>query len=362
MSVSLGHDYLLVLRGAERTFAEMAACWPHAPIHTLLYDEDATERRFAGHPIRTSFLQRLPIRQRGFRSLLPLLPAATDRLRVDPATELLVTSSSAFAQGLRPPPGAQHVVYCHSPFRYVWHERARAEAELPAAARPLGRPLLERIRRWDERAAQRVDHYIANSRITQERIAEFYGREAAIVHPPVAVDRFSVGEPQDFFLVVGELVPHKNVEVVLTAAERAEVPVRVVGTGPARRDLEARFGATARFEGRVDDRRLEELYRTCRAFVMAAVEEFGIVAVEAMASGRPVLAVAGGGALEFVDERTGVLVPVGDADALAEAMRAVDWTAFDQHELQRRARTFSDAAFRRRLMDEVARATGRTWP
>ena len=193
---ALVHDYLLVMRGAERVFRAIAECWPKAPISTLLYDEQATDRVFSSRSISTSYLQRLGIRQERFRVLLPFFPRAVERLPL-PSTKLVVSSSSAFAHGIRPPAGATHVCYCHSPFRYVWHERRRAIEEFPPPLRPLGRRMLDRIRRWDEGAAARVDRYIANSELTQRRIGEFYGRSSTVIHPPVDVNRFTAGVDHD---------------------------------------------------------------------------------------------------------------------------------------------------------------------
>ena len=344
---ALVHDYLLVRRGAERTFEAMADCWPHAPIHTLLYDPVATAGRFAHRDVRTSALQRTGFRQERFRRLLPLFPGATARMDLG-EPELVVSSSSAFAHGVTLPRSTTHVCYCHSPFRYVWHERERALGEFPGPLRGAGARVLQYVRSWDLQASGRVTHYIANSPITQQRIFEFYGRESTVIHPPVAVERFSPGTPEDFFLTVCELVPHKNVDVALEAAATAGVRMKVVGTGPERERLEAQFGDVAEFLGRVSDTELEDLYARCRAFLMPAVEEFGIAAVEAMASGRPVVAADRGGALEFVDAETGVLVPVRDGDALAEALRYTDFDAFDPQQLRARAMSFSTETFRSR--------------
>jgi glycosyltransferase involved in cell wall biosynthesis len=353
--VALVHDYLLVMRGAERTFRAMAECWPGAPISTLLYDENVVGASFVGHPITTSYLQKLGVRQRGFRAMLPLFPGATDRLPV-PAAKVVVSSSSAFAQGIHTADSTIHICYSHSPFRYVWHERGRAIGEFPTALRPVGRRLLDRIRRWDLEASTRVDHYLANSRLTQERIADFYGRDSKVIHPPVEVDRFTPGgDHDDYFLVVCELVRHKNVDIALGAAERAGVPIKVVGEGPEREQLGRSF-PTAEFVGRVSDADLARLYERARAFVMPAVEEFGIVAVEAHAAGRPVLGAAAGGALEIVlPGKTGVLVPPRDLEATAAAMHDVDWDWFDPAVVRARAEEFSTAAFQRRLVEEVDR-------
>ena len=353
--VALAHDYLLVMRGAERTFAAMADAWPRAPIHTLLYDREVTGSHFAGHEVHTSCLQRLGVRQKSFRRLLPVFPAAADRVDLSD-TQLVISSSSAFAHGFRTAPESTHVSYCHSPFRYAWHERARALDEFPGGLRPLGRKLLDRVRAWDLEASRRVDHYIANSKLTRERIAEFYGREAPIVHPPVAVERFRPGVPEDFFLVACELVRHKNVDVALQAARRAGAHVKVVGTGPELEPLQRLYGTHAEFLGRVSDAELADLYARCRALLVPAVEEFGITAVEAMASGRPVVGCDRGGSVETVTPGTGVLVPVRDVEALAEVMAYTDFESFDQQYLRRRAERFSTTRFQRNLRREVERA------
>jgi glycosyltransferase involved in cell wall biosynthesis len=358
--VGLVHDYLLVLRGAERTFAQMASCWPNAPIYTLLYDERGTRGEFAGRVAGTSYLQRLPVRQRGFRMLLPALPGAAERLRLGEHS-VIVSSSSAFGHGVRPPNGALHICYCHTPFRYVWHERERALAEFPAPLRPLAAGMLARIREWDLQAAGRVDHFIANSEITRGRIEQVWGRDAVVVHPPVDTTRFAVGTPEDFFLVVGELVPHKRIDMALEAARRSGLAVKVVGSGPWLEELRARYGDRADFLGRLDDSRLAELMSRARALVVPNVEEFGIAAVEAQAAGRPVIAPDRGGTRETViDGVTGVLYPAGDFDALAQAMRDVDFDRFNQRTIREHALRFRPEAFRSRLIAEVERLSGRS--
>ncbi|HXE46232.1 MAG TPA: glycosyltransferase [Conexibacter sp.] len=357
LRVALVHDYLLTPRGAERTFAAIAACWPEASVHALLADPDAARALIGERPVRPSALQRLGVAQDGFRRLLPAFPLAARRLLREPV-DLVVSSSSAFAHGVRPPGEALHVCYCHSPFRYAWHERARALEEARRWQRaPLG-VVLEQVRRWDVRAAARVSHYVANSRITQERIERCYGREAPIVHPPVAVERFSPRAPEDYVLFVGEVTRHKRVELAIEAARRADVPLVVVGSGPELERLRALHGDRVRFTGRVDDAELVELVGRARAQVVPNVEEFGIAAVEAQASGRPVVAAAAGGALETViDGVTGVHVEPGSVDALAEALREVDFDRFDSAAIRAHAERFSTAAFQRRLIEEVQAAS-----
>lgn len=345
-SVALAHDYLLVMRGAERTFAEIAKCWPDSPIYTLLYDREAVAEGFAGRQVHSSRLQRLGQRQGSFRYLLPFFPGAVEKLAVgDFAT--IVSSSSAFAHGVRPGPGALHVCYCHSPFRYAWFEHERAIAECPAPGRPLLRRTLKRIRAWDLEASKRVSHYVANSKITQDRIAEIYGRESEIIHPPVEVERFSSAEPEDFLLFVGQIVRHKRVEVAIEAAALAGRPLKIVGEGPDLERLRESHKGQVEFLGAVSDDRLADLYARCLALVVPNIEEFGIAAVEAQAAGRPVVAVARGGVTEtVVDGETGILVDGEDAAALAEPLRDTDFSRFDSAAIRTNAERFSSASFR----------------
>ena len=352
--ITLAHDYLLVMRGAERTFAAMADLYPQEPTCTLLYDERATDGRFAGREIVTSWLQRLGASQSSFRRLLPLYPGAAQRLAA-PGCDVLLSSSSAFAHGFKVPPGAIHVCYCHTPFRYAWFEEERALSEVTPPLRPLLRFELARIRRRDLAAGVRVDAYVANSALTAERIKRCYGQESTIIHPPVETHRFHPGTPGDALLVVSEIVRHKRVHVALEAARRAGVPIRVVGGGPDRVALAAAY-PEAEFFGRISDTELVELYAQARALVVPGLEEFGIAAVEAQAAGRPVIAAAVGGALETVIPGvTGDLVPLDDVDAMADAMRTVDRGTFDPSNARANAERFSVAAFRQHLSEYVSR-------
>lgn len=356
-SVGLVHDYLLVMRGAERTFAAMAECWPGAPIYTSVYSEEGTARRFARRQVKTSFLQHLHPRQSTFRRLLPLYPRAISSLPVGDH-DLIVSSSSAFAHGIVSADGVTHVCYCHTPFRYAWHER---EATLMGTARPLRPvlgPVLGRIRDWDRRVSQRVTSYIANSELVKQRIADCYGRDSVVVHPPVDVDRFTCGEPEDYFLIVSELARHKQIDVALSAADLAGVPVKVVGDGPELARLRAEFGK-ASFLGRVGDDALAKLYAGAQALIVPGIEEFGIAAVESQAAGRPVIALDAGGARETViDDVTGVLVPAGGRDRFAEVLADVDFTSFSAQLIRRLAQRFSPRRFKLELLEAVASAHG----
>jgi glycosyltransferase involved in cell wall biosynthesis len=351
--VSLAHDYLLVMRGAERTFAAIADVYAQAPIFALLHDGQGTNGRFSGRSITTSPLQRFGIGQSTFRRLLPLYPLAIEQLRL-PESDVVLSSSSAFAHGVRVPDGALHVCYCHAPFRYAWDEEGSALGEIWRPLRPLLRGQLRRIRAWDRAASRRVDHYIANSKLTRERIRRYYGREATVIHPPVETHRFAPGQPGDALLVVSELVRHKRLQLALEAARRAHAPIQVVGSGPHHGALRDAY-PEADFLGRVSDEDLVELYAGARALLLPGVEEFGITAVEAQAAGRPVIAAAAGGALETVlDGQTGRLVRPDDVDSLARAIAGIDKLDFDPQRAVRNAERFSIVAFARRLSAHVA--------
>jgi glycosyltransferase involved in cell wall biosynthesis len=352
--VSLVHDYLLVMRGAERTFAAIAELYSQAPIFTLLYDQHGTNDRFHGRSITTSPLQRLGVDQSRFRRLLPLYPSAIGRLRLPPS-EVVLSSSSAFAHGVHAPEGAAHICYCYTPFRYAWYEEDRALEETPPLVRPLLRSQLRRIRRWDLSASRTVDAYIAISQLSRARIKRYYHRDATVIHPPVETERFTPGEPGEKLLIVSEIVRHKRLEVALEAARRAHAPIRVVGTGPDHAALSQAY-PEAEFLGRANDEELAELYASARAVIVPSMEEFGITAVEAQAAGRPVIAAAAGGALETVlDGSTGLLVPLNDVDAFQRAIEAVDDLEFDLAGAVRNAERFSVATFQQRLADEVRR-------
>jgi glycosyltransferase involved in cell wall biosynthesis len=354
-TVTLAHDYLLVMRGAERTFAAIAELFHEAPIFTLLYDEPGTSGRFAGRSITTSALQRLGVSQSTFRRLLPLYPRAIERMQL-PTSDVVLSSSSAFAHGVHVPTGAVHVCYCYTPFRYAWYEEDRAVAEASPALRRLLRGQLRRVRRWDLSASDRVDAYIAISQLSRERIRRYYGRAAAVVHPPVETHRFSAGNPGDALLIVSELVSHKRLHIALEAARRAHAPVRVVGSGPDHAALEEAF-PDAEFLGRANDEELVQLYAEARAVVVPSMEEFGIVAVEAQAAGRPVIAAAAGGALEtVVDGQTGLLAKLDDVESFMNAIERIDSIDFNPDRAKVNAERFSVESFQRRLSAHVTQA------
>ena len=356
--VALIHDFLLDLRGAERVFAAMCDAWPEADIFTAVYDERGTEGRFADRNVHTSFLQKLRPTSRTFRPLLPFYPHAVESFDLR-GYDTVISSSSAWAHGVLVDPGAVHVCYCHNPFRYAWTEREATLQARGPLVRPALRVLLSRWRQWDWIAAQRVDRYVANSRTTAERVRRYLGRESTVLHPPVEIDRFMPGTVGEHYVVLAELMAHKRIDVAVEAFSRLGLPLVVIGDGPEGRRLRKLAGPSVSFTGRVSDERVAELLSGARALVVTAVEEFGIAAVEALAAGRPVIALGEGGVRESVTPGlTGAFYERNDAAALAETVRDFDALAIDPAACRAAAERFSVQRFQNRLASIVADAMG----
>src|SRR4051795_2109949 len=358
--VALVHDFLLDLRGAERVFAAICDAWPEADVFTAVYDEAGTEGRFAARSPRASFLQRLRPTARTFRPLLPLYPHAVESLDMR-GYDIVISSSSAWAHGVLVDPGAVHVCYCHNPFRYAWSEREATLSARSALTRPALRLLLSRWRQWDWIAAQRVDTYVANSAVTAARIRRYFGRESVVVHPPVELARFSPGPVGAHYLVLAELMPHKRIDVAIKAFNALGRPLVVVGDGPEYRRLRRLAGPTVRLTGRLSDGEVADLLRTSQALVVTAEEEFGIAAVESLASGRPVIALRAGGVLETVTVgRTGWFYDDGDDPrALAAAVAGFDVNRVDTAACIAAAHRFGVERFQERLRSIVAETVAR---
>ena len=355
------HDFLLDVRGAERVFLELCEIWPQGDIFTTVYDEHGTEGRFAHRNVHSSFLQRLRPSARTFRTLLPLYPAAIESFDLS-GYDLVVSSSSAWAHAVPCGDETVHVSYCHNPFRYAWSERDATLASRDPVSRAVLRKVFERWRRWDRAAAQRPTRYVANSAITQQRIHEYFDRESDIVHPPVNTARFSPGTVSDHYVIVSELMSHKQIGVAIEAFNRLRRPLVIIGDGPAARRLQRLTGPTVRLLGRVPDGVVERTLQSARALIVTAVEEFGISAVEAQAAGRPVIARAAGGALETViDGETGRFWS-GGAEDLARAVLEFDDAAIDPAACRLQADRFSRERFRQRMLGEVRAAFDRPTP
>ena len=352
--VALVHDFLVDSRGAERVFLEIAAMFPNADLFSPIYDEVGTEGRFVVRGVTSSYLNRLRPNASTFRALLPFYPRATESLDFS-SYDLVVSSSSAWAHGIKLQSGQRHLCYCHNPFRYAWGDREAALAGRGRLARPVVTRILDRWKSWDRLVSTEVDRYVANSEVTRRRIATSFGRASAVVYPPVDIARFGAAIPGDQFVVVSELVAHKRIDIAVRAFTAIGLPLAVVGDGPDQERLKELAGPTIEFTGRVSDREVEERLSTAAALVQCATEEFGIASVEAQASGRPVIALAAGGALEAViDNKTGMFFDEPRPEALIATLAKFDPSAYDPVDCRRQAERFSVEAFRQGMGMQLA--------
>jgi glycosyltransferase involved in cell wall biosynthesis len=363
--IAIVHDWMVSMRGGERVLESLCRLFPQAPVFTLRYNRDAVSPELASRDVRTAFTdrlaRRLPLGAAEFRALLPLFPLAVESFPLD-GFDLIVSSSHAVAKGAIAPPGALHVSYVHSPMRYIWEANADYQPAVPGG--PLGRlafaALGHYLRRWDVVSTARVDALCANSRYTRLRIRRTYGREAEVIEPPVDAARFArIPDPAPrgpgdapIYLCVSALVPYKRVELAVRAFAEPSRRGRliVVGDGGERSRLERLAGPNVELRGRVDDAELERLFAQCHAVIHPALDDFGIVPVEALAAGRPVIAFAAGGALDSVrDGETGVLFAEPTAAALGGALDRLERLSFDPAALRAAARRFDRATFETRF-------------
>lgn len=358
--VVLVHDWLTGMRGGEHVLEAICRIFPSADLYTLVHVPGAVSQTIEGRRIRTSAIQRLPQAARRYRHYLPLFPAAIEWFDLDDA-DLVVSTSHCAAKSVVRTGRAVHLCYCHSPMRYAWDQFDAyfGEERLGRLGSQAARLVMARLARWDRETAHRVDHYVANSRYVAGRIARYYNRDATVLHPPVNTTFFTpdATTPSPAFLVVSALVPYKRLDLVVDAATRAALPLIIVGDGPDRARLEARAGRTVQFAGAVEGEALRAHYRAARAVLLPGEEDFGIAPVEAMACGRPVIALGRGGALETVIPGvTGVLVDEPSVEAFADAMSSFDPDAFDPAAIRRHAETFSPDRFDRGFRAAVAAA------
>jgi glycosyltransferase involved in cell wall biosynthesis len=352
---ALVHYWLLNMRGGEKVLEQILDMFPAADVYTHAYDPDRLSATFRKAAVTTTFIAQLPFAKRFYRHYLPLMPMALEAVDLS-GYELVISSESGPAKGVLRSPDSLHICYCHSPMRYVWRlgGDTRAQGGLIGL---LSQPLLHYLRQWDLATAARVDHFVANSRNTQRRIAALYRREAEVIYPPVDTRRFELApEPEDFYLVIGELVQYKRVDLAIDAFRELDLPLVIIGDGGDRKQMMRRAGPRTTFLGKADDATVARHMARCRALIFPGEEDFGIVPVEVMASGRPVIAFGRGGALEtVVPGRTGVLFNTQTMAGLVEAVREMEerHDRFVPADIQHHARTFDTAVFRERMRDFI---------
>jgi glycosyltransferase involved in cell wall biosynthesis len=336
---------------------ELHALFPQAPVFTSMYWPAKMSSTIRGLDVRTSFMQKLPLVTRNHQPFLLLYPLAFESFDLS-EFDVVISNSSAFCKGVVTSPGTLHICYCLTPMRWVWNYHAYVGRErLPAVARFVLPAAISRLRSWDVATAQNVDRFLAISKTVAARIRKYYRREASVIYPPVNTQAFTPQPDRldDYFLIVSRLIPYKRIDLAVDAFTRLGLPLKIVGSGG--RDeaaLRARAGPTVQFVGRVSDAELKELYARCRALVFPGEEDFGIAPLEANASGRPVVAYAGGGALDtVVDGETGVLFHAQQVECLVEAIQRFEHVAWDAGTLCAHAQKFDRQVFRQQLKDFV---------
>jgi glycosyltransferase involved in cell wall biosynthesis len=321
MRVAIIHYWLVGMRGGERVLERMLKLFPRADIYTHVYDPTSVSQEIRDRVVKTSFIQRLPGAVKHYQSYLPLMPLALEQLDLR-GYDLVISSESGPAKGVITAPGAAHVCYCHSPMRYLWdhyHEYLDTAGTMSKLVMPT---VFHGLRQWDVCSASRIDHIVANSNFIRQRVKRAWNREASVVHPPVAVEKYGVADwVGDHYLWVSQIRPYKRPRLAVEAFNRLKLPLLIVGDGPELKELQKIAKPNIRFRKRLKFEELRHAYATARALVFTAEEDFGIVPVEANASGRPVIAFGKGGVTDSViPGKTGIFFKEQTVDSLCDAV------------------------------------------
>jgi glycosyltransferase involved in cell wall biosynthesis len=345
------------MRGGEKVLEALCELYPEADIFTHVVDREAISAAILKHDIHTTFIAKLPFARTWYKKYLPLMPFALESLDLQ-AYDLVLSSEAGPVKAVITRPDALHICYCHSPMRYIWdqyHEYRRSAGFLARLAMSLFAPAL---RVWDTASASRVDHFIANSSFVAARIRKFYGRDATVIHPPVATETFAIaGEIGDFYLCFGQLVFYKRFDLAVEAFNANGKKLVIMGTGDEERRLRRLAGPNISFLGRAGDAQIRAHLATCRALIFPGAEDFGIVPIEAMASGRPVIAYGAGGAVEtIIDGQTGLLFTPQTAAALNGAVARFEAMEqrFNPQAIKAHAEKFAASGFKAQIAAMIA--------
>ena len=352
---ALVHDWLTGMRGGEKCLEVFCELLPHADLYTLLHIEGRMSDAIEAMDIQTSFVQHLPFVESKYRHYLPIFPRAIERFDFS-EYDLIFSSSHCVAKGAIPRADARHICYCYSPMRYVWYmfDAYFGEHRIGRLKRALIGKFAARLREWDRRTCDRVDQFIAISEHVRKRIQRNYGRDADVIHPPVDCSFFRpVGDPRDYYLVASAFAPYKRIDLAVETFNELGKPLKVIGKGQDEKRLRALAGPNIEFLGAVSDEELREAYSKCRAFIFPPEEDFGIMPIEAMACGRPVIAYGVGGALETVTEETGVFFLDQSVPALKKAIEEFERreSEFKPDAARTQAMTFDRPVFKQKVAD-----------
>ncbi|MEO8166637.1 MAG: glycosyltransferase [bacterium] len=358
--IAIVHEWLTGMRGGEKCVEALCEVFPEATLFTLVHVKGSVSPTIERMPIRTSFIQHLPFAGKRYRHYLPLFPSAIESFDLR-QFDIVISSNHAVAKGVKTKPGTLHICYCHTPMRYIWNLYGDYFSSKQAGLLTrLGmKVFLNYLRRWDVRTANNPHYFIANSHNVQERIKQIYGRESDVIYPPVDTSLFQLSPSQgDYFLIVSAFVPYKRIDLAIEAFNITGDKLVIVGSGPDDERLRSMAKANIEFHGWQHDEKLKQYYAACRALVFPGEEDFGIVPLEAMASGKPVIAFAKGGALETVidrdDLKTGVLFGEQTSASLEDAIRRCKNTAFSPEQLRAHALSFDREVYKRKMTDFVS--------
>jgi len=356
MRVALVHDHLAQDGGAERVLAVFHKIYPEAPIFVLVYNRAKANRVFRKAKIKTSFIQKMPLGQSRYQWYLPFMPMAFEKFNLF-NYDLVLSSTSAFAKGVITKPGAQHICYCHTPTRYLWSDWQGYVEDLPypdfiKKILPL---YLSHLRNWDWFASQRVDKFLANSSAVRDRIKRYYNSDAQVIYPPVDTNKFYISNNLgNYYLIGGRLVPYKRYDLAVRAFNRLDMPLKIFGTGPEFEKLKNIAKNNIDFLGEISEQKKVELYSKCLAFINPQEEDFGITAVEAQASGRPVIAYKAGGALEIVQAGvTGEFLEDQTWENLANTIIHFSPEKYNAQEIKKSAEKFSADRFKNEIKNFI---------
>lgn len=355
LKVALVQDWLTGMRGGEKVLEVLCELYPDATLFTLLHNKGAMSPTIEAMKIQTSFIQNLPLKDERYRNYLPLFPKAIESFDFA-GYDLIISTSHCVAKGAQPAKNALHICYCHTPMRYVWDQyeeyfgRGRSDI-LTRSAMALIAP---RLRKWDVRTSSRVHFFVANSVNVARRIERYYSRASDVIHAPVDTSRFKIHDQTlDYYLIVSALVPYKRIDLAIDTLNELGDRLVIIGTGPDEKRLKLKAGSNIEFLGWESDEALAKFYANCRALILPGVEDFGIVPLEAMASGRPVIAFSEGGALETIvaegDNATGVFFGQRSVAALKAAINECESRKFDPLAIRRHAEKFDRKRFKQKL-------------
>lgn len=354
--IALAHDHLFQIGGAEKVLAIFSELWPEAPIYTLINNPGISSPILKQTNIRTSYLQKIPGSTKFFKYFLLLMPRAWESTDLSDY-DLVLSSSSALVKGLKVGPHTVHVSYCHSPTRYLWDDKEEYIANLPEG-KILKRFLpkfLSRLQAWDYNHAQNVHYFIANSRYIADKIKKHYDRPAVVIHPSIRVDDFQMAEkPDNYFLIVSRFRPYKRVDLAVRAFNNLKLPLKIIGSGSEYRRLRKMAHNNVEFLGELSDPDRNYYLSRCRAFIYPQIEDFGISALEAMASGRPVIAYRRGGALETVVEGlSGTFFDDQTWESMAHKILRFREEDYDPHQIRAYSRNFDESVFRQKIQNFI---------